>query len=102
MGILAALSRCVWQVVIASGERDPTDSPTWYLGLFTLTAIASLSIPTRPWRWAAAVTLPQLLVPFFPVPGNTWPLSLIFLRLLFVALLLVAYSNAWLRKMMLE
>jgi hypothetical protein len=98
MGILAVLSLCVWQVVIASGERDPTDSPTWYLGLFTLAAIASLSIPTGPWRWAAAVILPQLLVPFFPVPDNVWPLSLIFLGLLFVALLLVADSNTWLRK----
>ena len=31
---------------------------------------------------------PQLLVPFFPVPGSILPLSLI-----------LAYSNAWLRKM---
>jgi hypothetical protein len=99
MGILAAFSLLVWQVVVASGEQDPTDNSTWYLGLFTLTIIASLSIPERPWRWAAAVIVPQLLIPFYPVATNIWPLSLMFLGSLFVALLLVAYSSAWLRKM---
>jgi hypothetical protein len=99
MGILAALSFLLWQVVVASGERDPTDNSTWYLGLFTLTVLASLSIPERPWRWAAAVILPQLLIPFYPGASNIWPLSLIFLGLLFIALLLVAYSSAWLREM---
>jgi len=99
MGILAGLSLFVWRLVIGSGEQDPTDNSNWYVGLFTLTVIASLSIPDRPWRWATAVILPQLLVPFYPVPSNIWPLSLAFFGFLFAALLLVAYFTASLRKM---
>ena len=99
MGILAGVSFFIWRVVIASGEQDPTDNSNWYLGLFTLTVVASLSLPDRPWRWAAAIILPQFLVPFYPVPSNIWPLSLVFFGFLFVALVLVAYCSASLRKM---
>jgi hypothetical protein len=68
------------------------------LGLFIPTIIAGFLAPDRHWRWAAAVILPQCLAPFFPKPSNIWPLSLIFLGLLFLVLLLAARAAAWLRK----
>jgi hypothetical protein len=95
---LAVLSLLVWVLVIAAGEQDPTDNPYWYLSLFTLTVVASFLVPGRPWRWAAAVILPQFLGPFYPIPSNIWPLSVVFLGFLFLALLLAAYCSALLRK----
>jgi hypothetical protein len=95
---LAVVSFSVWLFVIASGEKDPTDNGYWYLGLFIPTMVAGLVAPDRPWRWAAAMILPQFLAPFYPDASNIWPLSLIFLGLLFLVLLLAAGASAWLRK----
>jgi hypothetical protein len=91
------MSLSVLGLVFASGEKDPTDNGYWYLGLFIPTIITSLLVPDRPWRWAAAVILPQFLAPFFPEPSNIWPLSLIFLGVLFLLLVLAARASAWLR-----
>jgi hypothetical protein len=96
---LATLSLLVWAFVIATGEKDPTDSGYWYLGLFVPTMVAGFLVPDRPWRWAAAVIIPQCLGPFFSEPSNIWPLALIFLGILFGALLVTAHAGASMRKM---
>jgi hypothetical protein len=95
---LAGVSLSVWLFVIGSGEKDPTDNGYWYLGLFIPTIIAGFLAPERPWRWATAMILPQVLAPFYPEASNIWPLSLKFLGLLFLILLLAARASAWLRK----
>jgi hypothetical protein len=96
--ILAVVSFSVWLLVIASGEKDPTDSGIWYLGLLVPTIIAGILAPVRPWRWAAAIIAPQFVAPFYPEVSNLWPLSFIFLGVLFGALVLAAQAGAWLRR----
>lgn len=95
---VAVMSALVAIFVVLSGQRDPTDSAHWYLGLFCTAFIAGLLLPLRPWRGGVAVLLPQLLLPFVPQPSNLWPLSLIFLALLLLPLTLVACLGAWIRR----
>jgi hypothetical protein len=84
--------------VIVSGEKDPTESGFWYLGLLIPTIVAGVVAPDRPWRWAAAVIAPQFIAPFYPEVSNLWPLSFIFLGVLFSALVLAGHAGAWLRR----
>src|SRR5687768_994472 len=85
IGIISFVLTVLVKTVV---RRDPADSGYWYLGLFTLSAIAGALVQIRPWRGAFAVILPQLVFPLF---SNLGPIAMVFIAVLSIPSIVAAY-----------